>query len=213
ASVAHGGMSWRGFPPSLPPHLARLAGLTQPQLRSLCRVRYVKVAEYQARGVVHFHAVIRLDAASDGYHPPPATFTTDLLCDAIRAAAAAVAVPVDNRANPSWPALLLRFGPQVDTKPIRHGDDLPGTGRTVSVQAVGNYIAKYATKALDAAGLPDRPLRSARDIADLRCHPHYKRMITTAWELGGGIYIPARLRGTAYELCGGRLVTARSRLC
>jgi hypothetical protein len=31
--------------------------------------------------------------------------------------------------------------------------------------------------------------------------------------LGGGIYIPAQLRGTAYELCGGTLVPARSRLC
>jgi len=210
---AHAGKLWRRFTTYLPRHLARLVGLTQTQLRAQVRVRYVKVAEYQARGVVHFHAVIRLDAASDGYQPPPATFTTDLLCDAIDQAAAAIAVPVDTHANPSWPALTLRFGPQVDTKPIRHGDDLPGTGRKLSVQAVGNYIAKYATKALGAPGLPDRPLRSARDIADLRCHPHYKRMITTAWELGGGIYIPARLRGTAYELCGGRLVPTRSRLC
>jgi hypothetical protein len=61
--------------------------------------------------------------------------------------------------------------------------------------------------------LPDRPLRSARDIDGLRCHRHYKQMITTAWDLGGGIYIPARLRGTAYELCGGRLVPSRSWLC
>ena len=37
------------------------------------RVRFVKVAEYQARGVVHFHAIIRLDAnTDDGYAPPPA---------------------------------------------------------------------------------------------------------------------------------------------
>ena len=32
-----------------------------------------------------------------------------------------------------------------------------------------------ATKALDAPGLPARPLRSARDLADLRCHPHHRR--------------------------------------
>jgi hypothetical protein len=70
---------------------------------------------------------------------------------------------------------------------------------------VGNYFAKYATKSLDAPGLPDRPLRSARDLADLRCHRHYKQMITT-WELGGGVHIPARLRGTDWELGHGRLV-------
>src|SRR5262249_3389520 len=192
---------WRRFPPSSPPPLARLAGITQSQLHALVRVRYVKVAEYQARGVVHFHAVIRLDRAPDVggehiYDPPDPHFTTDMLCDAIDQAAAAVAVPVDTRANPAGPALPRRLGAQADTKPIRPaGDDLPGTGRKLSVQAVGNYIAKYATKALDAPGLPDRPLRSARDLADLRCHRHYKRMITTAWEPGGGHQIPRRLRG------------------
>jgi hypothetical protein len=210
---AHAGHLWRRFTTYLPRHLARLTGLTQKELRALVRVRYVKVAEYQARGVVHFHAVIRLDAPGEDYQPPAAAFTTGLLCDAIAQAAAAVTVSADTHANPAWPALTLRFGPQVDTRPIRHGDELPGTGRKLSVQAVGNYIAKYATKALDAPGLPDRPLRSARDIDGLQCHRHYKQMITTAWHLGGGIYIPARLPGTAYEICGGTLVPSRSRLC
>jgi hypothetical protein len=213
---AHAGQLWRRFTTYLPRHLARLAGITQKHLRSVCTVRYVKVAEYQARGVVHFHAVIRLDAGSragENYLQPPLWFTADRLRQAIESAAAAVRIPVDARANPSWPALVLRFGDQVDVKPICHGDELPGTGRKLSVQAVGNYIAKYATKSLDALGLPDRPLRSARDLDGLRCHRHYRRMIETAWQLGGGIYIPANLRGTAYELCGGTLVPARSRLC
>jgi hypothetical protein len=210
---AHAGTLWRRFTTYLPRHLARQAGITQKALHALARVRYVKVAEYQARGVVHFHAVIRLDALGDDYQPPPARFTTALLCDAIKQTAAVVAVTVDTRANPAWPTLTLRFGTQVDTKPIRHSDDLPGTGRKLSVQAVGNYIAKYATKALDAPGLPDRSLRSARDIDGLRCHRHYKAMITTAWHLGGGHYIPARVRGSAWELGGGTLVPARSRLC
>jgi hypothetical protein len=210
---AHAGHLWRRFTTYLPRHLARLAGMTQKHFRSVCRVRYVKVAEYQARGVVHFHAVIRLDVPGEDYQPPPSLFTTDLLCEAIAQAAAATAVTVDTRTNPAWPALTLRFGTQVDTKPISHSDGLPGTGRKLSVQAVGNYIAKYATKSLDSPGLPDRPLRSVRDLSDLRCHRHYRRMIETAWQLGGGIHIPANLRGTAYELCGGTLVPARSRLC
>jgi hypothetical protein len=213
---AHAGQLWRRFTTYLPRRLARCAGVTQKQLRALVRVRYVKVAEYQARGVVHFHAVIRLDAgpqAGQDYQPPPSSFTADRLCEAIKQAAAAVSVTVDTTANPAWPALTLRFGGQVDTKPIRHDPDLPGTGRKLSVQAVGNYIAKYATKALDVPGLPARPLRTARELADLRCHRHYKQMITTCWELGGGHYIPARVRGTAWEPWGGTLVPARSRLC
>jgi hypothetical protein len=46
---------------------------------------------------------------------------------------------------------------------------LPGTGRALSAQAVANYIAKYATKTISAPGLPDRPVRSAADIAALGC--------------------------------------------
>jgi hypothetical protein len=40
-------------------------------LRALIRIRFVKVAEYQARGVVHFHAIIRLDAPGEDYQAPP----------------------------------------------------------------------------------------------------------------------------------------------
>ena len=47
------------------------AGVTQKALRSVLRIRYVKVGEYQARGIVHFHAVIRLDAPGQDYQPPP----------------------------------------------------------------------------------------------------------------------------------------------
>jgi hypothetical protein len=64
----------------------------------------------------------------------------------------------------------------------------------LSVQAVGNYIAKYATKALDAPGLPQQSLRSSQDMAGLRCHRHYRQMIETAWKLGGGGLTPGRTR-------------------
>jgi hypothetical protein len=193
------GVLWRRFTTYLPRYLARLTGLTQQRLRALVRVRYVKVAEYQARGVVHFHAVIRLDRAPDVggehlYDPPDPHFTTDLLCDAITKAAAAVAITIGPDIHPNWPTLTLRFGAQLDTKPIARGDRLPGTGSRLSVQAVGNYIAKYATKALDAPGLPQQPLQSSQDIAALRCNHHYRQMITTAWQLGGGKLAPARTR-------------------
>ena len=84
------GVLWRRFTTYLPRHLARRAGITQKQLRTQVTVRYVKVAEYQLRGVIHYHAVIRLDAPGDDYQPPPPGYDADLLCDAITAAAAAV---------------------------------------------------------------------------------------------------------------------------
>src|SRR5580693_1767100 len=89
---AWAGDLWRRFTTYLPRHLARRLGITQKRLRALVRIRYVKVAEYQARGVVHFHAVIRLDAPGDGYQPPAAPYTAGLLCDAIGQAAAAVRI-------------------------------------------------------------------------------------------------------------------------
>ena len=189
---SNAGKLFKRFNTYLPRHLARLAGITQKQLRALVRVRYVKVAEYQARGVIHFHAIIRLDARAEDHQPPPARFTPDLLCDAIRQAAAAVTITAEpDNGQP----IRLRFGTQTDARPIRRtSDDLPGTGRKLSVRAVANYIAKYATKALDAPGLPARPLESATDITHLRCSRHYQRMISTAWDLGGGKLSPARTR-------------------
>ncbi len=52
---------WRRFTITLRRTLARQAGLTNKALTAQVRVSYAKVAEYQRRGVVHFHAVIRLD--------------------------------------------------------------------------------------------------------------------------------------------------------
>jgi integrase len=60
---------------------ARAHGIGKVQLS------YAKVAEFQARGLVHFHAIFRLDAVSkDGQLVPPA-LTADALAAAIRAAA------------------------------------------------------------------------------------------------------------------------------
>ena len=180
---AHAGDLWRRFTTYLPRHLARRLGITQKQLRVLVRIRYVKVAEYQARGVVHFHAVIRLDASGEDYQPPPPGIDAAMLCDAIRQAVAVVRVVA---ADGSGTAITLTFGaPQgTDVRPIRR-DDLAGTSQPLNHQAVANYIAKYATKTLTAPGVPAQRLRHLVDIEHLRCSAHYKRMITTAWQLGG----------------------------
>jgi hypothetical protein len=177
---AYAGDLWRRFTTYLPRRLAWLAGVTQKMLHDQLRIRFVKVAEYQARGVVHFHAVIRLDAPGEDYQPPPAAYTADLLCDAIDLAAAAVAVVIGHQDQ----AVTLGFGTQADTRIIRHGTDLPGTGQALNGLAVANYIAKYATKTLTVPGLPSQRLRGETDIERLRCSAHYRRLITTSWQLG-----------------------------
>jgi excisionase family DNA binding protein len=176
---------WRRFTIYLPRQLARLAGITQRQLRREVRVRFVKVAEHQHRGIIHYHAVIRLDAAGPGCQPPPARYTVQLLEDAIRATVAAVGY--DTAAVTGDDPLLrriLRFGTQTDVRPIRQTSGLPGTGRVLSARAVANYIAKYATKTASNLELPDRPVGSAAEIDALICSQHYRRLIATSWALG-----------------------------
>jgi hypothetical protein len=129
--------------------------------------------------VIHFHALIRLDAPGEDHQPPPAAYTADLLCDAIDQAAAAVALPIDHHGQ----VVMLTFGTQTDARPVRR-DAIVATGQPLDTDAVANYIAKYATKTLAAPGLPAQRLRHQVDIEQLRCSAHYRRMITTAWQLG-----------------------------
>jgi hypothetical protein len=49
------GELWRRTTIYLPRQLAALLGVTQKRLHELVRVSYVKVAEYQTRGLVHVH--------------------------------------------------------------------------------------------------------------------------------------------------------------
>jgi hypothetical protein len=176
---------WRRFTIYLPRQLARLAGVTQRQLHREVRVRFVKVAEYQHRGIIHYHTVIRLDAPGQSHQPPPSRYTTQLLDQAIRATVAAVRynTAAVSRDDPLL-RRILRFGTQTDVRVIRQTSTLPGTGKVLSAHAVANYIAKYATKAIGVPGFPDRPVRSAADIDALACSGHYKQLITATWALG-----------------------------
>ncbi len=214
---AYAGKLWARFTTYLPRRLAALAGMTQKALKTACQVRYVKVAEAQVRGVIHYHAVIRLDAPGDTYQAPPAQFTVALLCEATGQAAAAATVRVGpSPEHPAAPVLMLRFGPQVDKKPILNDDhDLARSGRKLSARAVANYIAKYATKDLEVPGLPSRPLTTRLEADGLRCPAHHRRMILAAWELGGGQLTaglrPTRLCRWAHQLGHGGHFLTKSR--
>jgi hypothetical protein len=171
---------WRRFTTYLPRHLARAAGIGVGECRELVRPRYIKVYEYQARGVIHYHAVIRLDARTDDEdafaHPGP-MWTADLLARAVPLAAAQASAwcqpPADDH------AVLVRFGPQTDVRIIRSG-----TEHAVSRESVANYIAKYITKSVGIPGLPKSRIDHEDEISALRCSPHHKRMMQAAWDLG-----------------------------
>jgi hypothetical protein len=104
---AHASELWRRTRIRIYRELATLIGISERQLRREVSVQYVKVAEYQRRGVVHFHLLIRLDAARPPaaerlgvawrlpYRatPPPGRYTVELLGRAVHNAVVHVEVP------------------------------------------------------------------------------------------------------------------------
>ena len=142
---------WRRTTIAVQRALARLVGLQEAELRQLVRVSYAKVAEYQRRGAIHFHAVLRLDAA------------TDCRCPAVWPRHRSRSLPPCSR-RPSGgrpggagalPALddggpdrYARWGEQLDVRNITRA----ATAGELSAEQVAGYIAKYATKATESFG-------------------------------------------------------------
>ena len=139
------------------------------------RVSYAKVAEYQRRGVVHFHAIIRLDGPAGPADAPPAWATIALLTDAIGQAARAVSVTTP--AAPGLPARTLAWGRQLDIRPVTASGDVTDT-------KVAGYVAKYATKAAECTGTLDRRITPADRLADLPVRDHARRHIAACLRLG-----------------------------
>ncbi|MFI2910048.1 replication initiator [Streptomyces sp. PDY-4] len=194
---AHAGALWQRFSIYLRREVAKRAGLTQRAFRDHARVSFAKVAEYQKRGTVHFHAVIRLDGPEGGETAPPAWATAELLTDAIRAAAAAVRIDgpeVDGRPH------TFVFGRQLDVRTIRSADF--DDDQDLTERAVAAYVAKYATKGAETAtGTLDRPIRFLAELAQAKVTDHARRMIRTAWTLGARTELAdLRLRAWAHML-------------
>jgi hypothetical protein len=186
--------------------MAGLLGVSQRTWATIGRVSVAKVAEYQARGLVHFHAIFRLDGPEPDL-PPPAGATIELLDAAIRAAEARAHVaPPDSGGLGELDR--IGWGDQLDLRPITNttSDDA-----SLSDSQVAGYVAKYATKGAEAAGTVDHPVACRackgtglssdhrapvpcercdgdgvrQDIDRLQVNPHAKAMIATCWTLGG----------------------------
>ena len=154
--------------------------------------------------------MIRLDAPGDGYTPPPARYTAALLVRRHRpgrqgrphrrlpgsgARASGSASAANSTAGPIW------------------RQPFAATGQPLDVDAVANYIAKYATKAADVPGLPDTRIRTPPRSARCAAPP-----TTSAWSPPPGSSARAgsagdpRLRLWAHTLgYGGHFLTKSRR--
>jgi hypothetical protein len=183
--------------------LADHLGVSESEFRCQCRVSYVKVAEFQARGLVHFHVIVRLDGPEGSTTPPPEALTTEVLTDAIQQARARALV-TSPRSRATRGVREIRWGDQLDIQPITAAAD-----GELTDQKVAGYVAKYATKAAENTGTLDRPIvcwhckgtghnpdshwpcRSCHgqgtrydNVHQLGLSPHAQAMISACWTLG-----------------------------
>lgn len=164
------------------------------------RLSYSKVAEMQRRGVMHFHAIIRLDGIDlDNREavvfPPPGIDLVDLVGAIQHAARHTRFISPAHHFQPfGW---LIAWGDQLDVRPIHTTGD-------ITDEKVAGYLAKYATKSTEAAGHLSR--RLTRESIDLYADPqgsHVERLIHACWFLGG--YVPGLRLAHQTERPYGRL--------
>ncbi|MFI1681759.1 replication initiator protein RepSA [Streptomyces sp. NPDC020607] len=189
----HASELWRFFTIYLRREIAARAGLTQKAAKEQSRLSFGKVAEYQKRGAIHFHAVIRFDGPEGPGTPPPHWATLALLTDAIHAAAARARVDLD--ASGDHPARVLCWGARLDVQPIKAFGD----GSDITEQAVASYVAKYATKAAETTGTVDRRIGNKEALARLGVPDHPRRLIEACLDLHAA-YPDRKLRDWAHML-------------
>jgi hypothetical protein len=171
------GALWRRTITYLPRELAALSGVSVAALRARVRVAYAKVAEFQARGSVHVHAVIRLDGPDGPDTAPAGGATAELLAGAVARTAARVAVTV---AGPGGEEVMIRWGDQIDTRPLNFGGPRDGDGHGAGV---AGYLAKYATKDAQAGGGLDRRIRAEAVIDRAGLSDHARALMRSAWRI------------------------------
>ncbi|MGW4542822.1 replication initiator protein RepSA [Streptomyces chartreusis] len=194
----HAGDLWHRFVNRLRREIAAQVGITQKAFKEVARLSYGKVAEFQKRGAVHFHAVIRIDGPDGPDTAPPSWASTELLTRAIRAAAAHpyVTAEVPARQAAGIPhGWKLRWGRQLDIRPIKAFGD----GSEITEQAVASYVAKYATKAAENTGTVDRRIGNREAVILLGLPDHPRRLIEACFDLDAA-YPDRRLRAWAHML-------------
>ncbi|MFI9820917.1 replication initiator protein RepSA [Streptomyces sp. NPDC052013] len=191
----HAGQLWQRFTNRLRREIAARAGLSQRELKEAARLSYGKVAEFQKRGALHFHAVIRIDGPDGPGTPPPTWATVALLEDAIRAAAAHSYTSVSVPAAADQPARTFRWGTQLDVRPVKAFGD----GSDITEQAVASYVAKYATKAAENTGTLDRRIGELSEL-DRHGVPDHTRRLIEACKLLDALYPDRRLWAWAHML-------------
>ncbi|WP_338119356.1 replication initiator [Streptomyces parvus] len=191
---AHAGELWNRTVRNVRRFLADLAGVERSRLNDHLRLTFAKAAEYQQRGAVHFHALMRLDGPGGPSEPPPAWATASLLESALRAAREASSVPL--RHSGAVGPRVFSWGRQMDVRALSHT-----AGDSVTPEAVAGYLAKYVSKGVRDAGGVDTRIRSYEEIRCASAPRHIRALMGACWRLGRlPEFSDLRLRAWAHML-------------
>lgn len=176
---ASAGTLWNRYCHTIRRHLATALGITQTAFKEHLTLSFAKVAEYQKRGAVHFHAVIRLDGPG-GPDAPPLWATAEILEQAVRSAAESVGIHTPY--SPATGERDIRWGRQIDVHPIR-SDAFTQSAMTDS--AVAAYVAKYVSKSVGDSGGIDYRITDTEGIRLAPVTAHLRALMGVCWRLGG----------------------------
>jgi hypothetical protein len=164
---AHASELWRRTRIQLDRILAKHLEIPRKQLKDHLRIQYVKVAEFQKRGLVHFHAVIRVDGPNLEDDSPVDTATlTKAIDDACKQVKARM--PNGKRARWGKHRTIDEIAPE--DAPVTRG------------QAAG-YLAKYSLKSADGHDALDQRIGHVSDFGTLKVNRHTWKMAHTSWQL------------------------------
>lgn len=191
---AHASRLWNNTIQLMRRLLAETGGVGQPNLSSVAQLNYLKVAEVQRRGLVHFHCVLRLDGPESVEAEPPSWATAELLECVVRTS-------IERAWAPDLQAQEVRWGRVYDVQDLAMRED--------TAPKVAAYVAKYASKTTNGSKELARRFHSRRQIGVLVDNPHFRRLVLTAWDLGGEAqYEVFRLRDHAHAFgFTGQLIT------
>jgi len=149
--------------------IAATQGMSESGLLKVARLNYLKVAEFQRRGLVHFHVVLRADGPEGATSPPPEWLTTEVLAHQLGHLVAHMAYRTPSGVTVSWGERLT-----ITDLASRDGD-----GRRVTA-----YLAKYATKSTDGSVTFARRFHHRGQIEHAAVHDHARQLALTAWDVG-----------------------------
>lgn len=189
---------WRRFNIAAKRALAHRFGVKEARLKNVACVQYSKVAEYQRRGLIHFHALVRLDGPKTdvAFAPAPAGFTAQMLAEVVEEAVASVrftAPPVFAGDVPR----VLAFGAQVDSRPVKVGHRTDNPDGPLAAEQVAGYLAKYSTKSATDTTTGDASNPHLSRIQEVAAE--FATLVEDEWVAA---HMPCDLKEVPYGLLG-----------